>query len=111
MRGSMNTRLNYLLLAVLLAIGAGLPLRAEALLRVEPLVPAPMATADVPHQTVQGGGMTLSEAVESVRNQANVERVISAETRISGGREVHLVRVMTRDGKVKTVKVPGRKLE
>jgi hypothetical protein len=107
----MNTRLNNLLFAVLLAIGIGLPPGADALQRVEPVVPALMTPAAVPHYTAQDGGMTLSEAVESVRSQANVERVISAETRISGGHEVHLVRVMTRDGKVKTVKVPGRKLK
>ncbi len=61
-----------------------------------------------PAHTVQRDGMSLSEAVESVRRRGDVERVISAETRVSNGREVHHIRVMTRDGKVKTYKVNGR---
>ena len=55
----------------------------------------------------QGNGMSLSQAVESVRRRGDVERVISAETKTSGGRDVHYIRVMTKDGKVKTYKVNG----
>jgi len=58
-------------------------------------------------QLVQGGGKTLNEAVEQVRRQYKDGRIISAETKVSGGREVHHIRVMV-DGKVKTVKVNGR---
>ena len=57
---------------------------------------------------VQNGGMTLSEAVESVRRSTD-GRIVSAETRTSGGREVHYIKVLTKDGKVKTHKIPGRK--
>lgn len=56
----------------------------------------------------QGGGKSLNEAVEQVRRQYPNGRIISAETKVSGGREVHHVRVMV-DGKVKTVRVNGRK--
>ena len=59
-------------------------------------------------RTVQRDGMSLSEAVEYLRQRADVDRVISAETRVSNGREVHHIRVMTRDGKVVTHKVQGR---
>jgi len=58
----------------------------------------------------QGGGMSLSDAIESVRRRGNVERIISAETRVSGGRETHHIKVLTKDGLVKTYKVSGRKL-
>ncbi len=58
-------------------------------------------------QIAQGGGKTLNEAVEQVRRQYPNGRVISAESKVSGGREVHHIRVMV-DGKVKTVKVNGR---
>ena len=58
----------------------------------------------------QGGGMSLSEAIESVRRRGNVERIISAKTRVSGGRETHHIKVLTKDGKVKTYTVSGRKL-
>jgi hypothetical protein len=58
----------------------------------------------------QGGGMSLSDAIESVRRKGNVERIISAETKVSGGRETHHIKVLTKDGKVQTHKVAGRKL-
>ncbi len=57
----------------------------------------------------QGGGKTLNEAVEQVRRQYN-GRIVSAETRVKSGREVHHIKVLTESGKVKTVKVNGKKL-
>jgi|GEM_PF-1638265 len=57
----------------------------------------------------QRGAMSLSEAVESIRQRGDVERIISAETRVANGRETHHIRAMTKDGKVKTFKVPGRR--
>ena len=60
-------------------------------------------------EAFQGGGKSLSEAVEQVRRQYG-GRIISAETQVSGGREVHVIKVLTDDGKVKTVRVQGRKL-
>ena len=56
----------------------------------------------------QGDGMSLSEAIDSVKRGGNVERIISAETKVSGGREVHHIKVLTKDGKVKTHTRPGR---
>ena len=55
----------------------------------------------------ESNGPTLSEAVEMVKRQYK-GRIVSAETRISGGREVHHIKVLTEDGKVKTVRIPGR---
>ncbi len=55
-----------------------------------------------------GGGKSLSEAVEQVRRQTG-GRILSAETRVKGGREVHHIKVLTKDGKVRTHKVQGRK--
>ncbi len=57
----------------------------------------------------QGGGMTLDQAVEQVRRQYN-GRIVSAETKVSGNREIHYIKVLLDDGKVKTVTVPGRVL-
>jgi len=54
----------------------------------------------------QGNCTSLNEAVERVRRQYN-GRIVSAETRVSGNREVHHIKVLTSDGKVKTVTVPG----
>ena len=54
----------------------------------------------------QGGCTTLGQAVERVRRQYN-GRIVSAETKVSGGRETHVIKVLTSDGKVKTVRIPG----
>ena len=59
-------------------------------------------------QTAQNNGMSLSEAVEQVRRQTD-GRIISAETKTSNGREVHHIKVLTQDGKVKTHKIQGRR--
>ena len=56
----------------------------------------------------QADGKTLNEAVEQVRRQTG-GRILSAETRVEGNREVHHIKVLTKDGKVKTHKVQGRK--
>ncbi|MGB5255797.1 MAG: hypothetical protein WBN07_02245 [Woeseiaceae bacterium] len=58
------------------------------------------------YHVAQQDGMTLSQAIESVRRRTN-GRVVSAETRVQGGREVHYIKVLTKDGKVKTHKVNG----
>jgi uncharacterized membrane protein YkoI len=64
--------------------------------------------SDRPFQVAQNDGKSLSEAVEQVRRQTN-GRIISAETKVRNGREVHHIKVLTDDGKVKTHKVQGRK--
>lgn len=53
------------------------------------------------------GGMTLQQAIKSIHLNAG-DKVISAETRTEGGREVHYIKVLTKDGKVRTYKVNGR---
>ncbi len=55
----------------------------------------------------QGNCTSLSQAVDQVRRRGDVERVISAETQVRGGREVHVVKVLTRDGRVTTHRIPG----
>jgi len=55
----------------------------------------------------QSNGPTLSEAVEMVKRQYR-GRIVSAVTKTSGNREVHHIKVLTEDGKVKTVKIQGR---
>jgi uncharacterized membrane protein YkoI len=54
-------------------------------------------------------GMSLSQAIESVRRQTGGQ-IVSATTKVSNGQETHHIKVLTKDGKVKTVKVPGRKV-
>ena len=56
--------------------------------------------------TLQANCVSLSEAVDRVRRQHG-GRIISAETRRSGNRDVHHIKVLTPDNKVKTVRVNG----
>lgn len=56
----------------------------------------------------QCSGLTLGESVEQVRRQYN-GRIVSAETHCNGNCEVHVIKVLTTDGKVKTVRVPGNR--
>ncbi len=95
---------------VLALLFACLPAAAPAMTAVPVYEVAPIGSAPpAAVKIAQSNGMTLSQAVESVRSRGNVERVISATTRSSGGREVHHIRVMTKDGKVRTYKVQGRR--
>ncbi len=56
----------------------------------------------------QSGGPTLQQAIEQVKRRTK-GKVISAETKVQGGREVHHIKVLTDDGKVKTHKVNGKR--
>ena len=62
---------------------------------------------DAQLRVVQSGCTSLSQATESVRSRTGGQ-VLSAETRVQGGREVHYIKVL-KDGKVKTHKVNGCK--
>lgn len=92
-----------------------LPLVA-ALVLASPLHAAGPNAADRPLHNgaglilAQGNCATLSEAVAQVRRQYN-GRIVSAETRRSGNREVHHIKVLTDDGKVKTVRINGCSLD
>ena len=58
---------------------------------------------------MQSNGVTLSQAVEQVRRKYKGGQIVSADTKVSGGRETHVIRVLTADGKVKTERVPGKR--
>ena len=102
----MKSLTNIVITAALFVAGSASALELEETL-------AGLATGAGEPATVlvaaQERGMTLSQAVESVRRRGNVERIVSANTRVEGGREVHHIRYMTKDGKVRTAKVPGRR--
>jgi hypothetical protein len=51
--------------------------------------------------------MTLNEAIERCRRRGDVERIISAETRREGDRQVHVIKYLTKDNKVRTAKYDG----
>ena len=97
------------LLLIALAAAVFLPLRADAF-----DLEASLRSLHVQYQVealpqvAQDNGMSLSEAIESVRRKTG-GRVVSAETRVQNGREVHHIKVLTKDGKVRTHKVSGRR--
>ncbi len=97
----MRTLLTILLLSIaLIASGQGLAAQVAAGIKQEPTPPA--------LEVMQSNGVSLSQAVEQVRRQYN-GRIVSAETQVNGNREVHVIKVLTQDGKVKTVRVPGKR--
>ncbi len=108
-RRSYDTWRMRLALALLLLAGSALlPIRSEAFDIEENLKALHVQYQPEPaHRVAQQGGMTLAQAIESVRRRTN-GRVVSAETKVQGGREVHYIKVLTKDGKVKTHKVSGR---
>jgi hypothetical protein len=67
-------------------------------------------SAEQQNLRVAKDGMSLDEAIESVRRRGDVDRILSAETRRDGDRETHHIRYLTKDGKVKTAKIRGRSL-
>ena len=105
----MRNRLTMLLAAVLVSVplaDAGAFDLEEALRDRAPGIEAGQS-ADL--RVAQGGCKSLSEAVEQVRRRTN-GRIVNAETRTKkNGREVHHIKVLTKDGKVKTHKVQGCK--
>jgi hypothetical protein len=52
-------------------------------------------------------GESLDSAVSRIRGSTG-GRVLSAETRNENGQNVHYIRVLTRNGKVKRIRVEGR---
>ncbi len=98
----MRTLLTILLISItLLASGQGIAMQVEARVEQDSTPPA--------LEAMQSNGVTLSQAVEQVRRKYN-GRIVSAETQVSGNREVHIIKVLPQDGKVKTERVPGKRL-
>lgn len=58
-------------------------------------------------QAFARGGVSLDEAVERVRDRVG-GRVISAETQEWDGQRVHNIRLLTKDGKVKRIRIDGK---
>ena len=54
----------------------------------------------------KNGCLSLAEAIEQVRQQTG-GKILSAKTKLNGNREVHRIKVLTKDGKVKTIEVRG----
>jgi uncharacterized membrane protein YkoI len=52
------------------------------------------------------GGSSLDQAVEQVRRETG-GRILSAETVRQNGKQVHRIKVLTRDRRVKVIRVPA----
>ena len=101
-------RMRKILLILALSAAALLPLRADAFDLEENLKAQHVQYEPAAQLVVAQDGMSLSEAIESVRRKTG-GKILSAETRVQGGREVHHIKVLTEDGKVRTHKVNGRR--
>ncbi len=102
----MRATLKTLLISILLSL-AGIASAAQLNPGIACGAGAVMLTESSPMTTNQGGGKTLEQAVEQVRRQYK-GRIVSAKTEMNGNQEVHVIKVLTEDGTVKTVRVPGR---
>jgi hypothetical protein len=97
----MRTLSTLLLLTIALTAGTeGIAAQKKSARAESPTPPA--------LSVMQESGVTLSQAVEQVRRQYK-GTIVSAKTRCNGSRETHEIKVLTDDGRVKTVRVPGKR--
>ncbi len=101
-------RMRLTLILLLFAAPAVVPERASAF-ELEESLKAQHAHYQAPaeYRITQSDGMSLSQAVQSVRSRTGGQ-ILSAATKVQGGREVHHIKVL-KDGKVRTHKVNGRR--
>ena len=105
----MRNRLHILLAAALVVLPVGYAQAFEIEQALRDLTQQHEQLVRPDFRVAQGGCKSLSDAVEQVRRKTN-GRIINAETRVNkNGREVHHIKVLTKDGKVKTQKVQGCK--
>ena len=105
----------YKLLQALRAAGT---LLVIVLLAASPLAAQTLQSGDVASlqapasefSVAQSGGPSLSQAVDQVKRQCKDCRIISAETKRQGNREMHQIKALTPDNKVRTFRIPGRTL-
>ncbi|MGM0594269.1 MAG: PepSY domain-containing protein [Pseudomonadota bacterium] len=83
-----------LTLLMLLALGAG------------PVGAAPSWQAQGSLTLARAGGLSLDQAVAQVRRETG-GRILSAETVGKGGRQVHRIKVLTDDNKVRIITIPA----
>lgn len=106
-----NIALRILLTLILSALLAATPAAAEAVHR-DALPSGLIAhfgedTARNDDRAAQKNGcLSLAEAIEQVRQQTG-GKILSAKTKVNGNREVHRIKVLTKDGKVRTIEIRG----
>ncbi len=100
-------RMRMTMTLILLAAMLLLPLRSDAFDPEQALKEQhPQYQGEPEFRVAQGNCTTLSQAIEQVRSRTG-GRILSADTRVQGGREVHHIKVLYPDGKVRTHKVNG----
>jgi len=90
---------------LLCVAGTAAALQVEQKAVSVPVIVGPASTV-ADKEALQSGCVSLSQAVQQVRRQYNGQ-IVSAETTVRGNRETHIIKVLTQDGKVKTVRVAG----
>ena len=106
----MNRATTLLLLSLtMLALAVSVDAEARSSVSANAAGSALVVAAQADASPAQSNGVSLSEAVQQVRRQYGGQ-ILSAETTRSGNREVHVIKVLTSDNKVKTVRINGRRL-
>ncbi len=92
-------------LAVPLLIALALGLTASAV-PARAAGPGSVLPAQYTGMTAVRDEVSLSEAVARVKREYG-GRILEAETREQSGRRVHVIKVLTREGRVRTVRIPA----
>ncbi|UCE31823.1 MAG: hypothetical protein JSW68_02445 [Burkholderiales bacterium] len=119
----MNSRLQQLIVAFALgtcAFAPGSPVFAQAPARSSAPSTAPASTAPSAPSSARSSALpqpavptSLEQAVAGARERYS-GRVLGAQTELRAGRRIHLIRIMTREGRVKNLRVDaatGRELQ
>lgn len=97
----MNHRLRFaapLLLALVAGLAAATPAEAAG--------PGGIVPPQGEQAAVARDEVSLSEAVARVKREYG-GRILEAETREQNGRRVHVIKVLTSEGRVRTVRIPA----
>lgn len=68
--------------------------------------PGSVVPPEAAAMTAMREDVSLSEAVARVKREYG-GRILEAETREQNGRRVHVIKVLTREGRVRTVRIPA----
>lgn len=101
------TRTWLLTLVATLAIALALPADAFAAPRNDPGRQSPRQYNPVPSMPSNATSRSREDAARQAARQYDAAKVLSVKTVQQGNRRVHVVKLLTKDGVVKTVRVPA----
>ena len=105
----MKTPTRNWLMPLIVSLVLTLALATDALAKPRENAPRPSAQPQNSTRSMAPSAPTKSpeEAARQAARQYNASKVLSVKTVQQGNRQVHVVKLLTRDGVVKTVRVPA----